>query len=212
MSKKIAAFDIETIARPLSDNMLAAFCKTGNLKDPKKIAAKKAEARLGLGKNPLTAVPCCGGWYADEENCGYIMLKNNSPEAEKAFLEEYLGKLSEFDLLISYNGIGFDSRILLLRACVHGIDVPFKIDRKKYSTTGNHVDLYSILTDWAAFGQGSLDFFLSMMGLQNKTEGIDGSMIQGMWDNQQHDEIGRYNLQDCKVTMELYQKIAPYFL
>jgi DNA polymerase elongation subunit (family B) len=183
--KKIAAYDIETIARPLPDEVINEFCKVGNLKDPAKIAAKQAEARSKLGMNPLTAMPCCGGWYASDEDCGYIMLESNehkTPLSEEMFLREYWQKLSEYNVLIGFNCFSFDSRILLLRSAVHDIEIPFRFDRKKYSSSGNHIDLRGVLTDWGTFEAGKLGFFLSMFDLAGKTEGMDGSMVQDYWE------------------------------
>ena len=211
--KKICAYDIETIARVnLSDEVINNLCKTGNLKDPAKIAVKQAEFRGKLGADPLTAMACCGGWYADEEDQGYILLQSEGPAYESTFLRNYWQKLSEYDILVGFNCFSFDSRILLLRSAVHGIEIPFRFDRKKYSSTGNHIDLRGVLTDWGAFEAGKLGFFLDMFGLGGKTEGIDGSMVQDYWDEGLHQEIGQYCLQDCKQTMKLFNKIRRYFL
>ena len=211
--KKIAAYDIETIARPLPDEVVNEFCKIGNLKDPAKIAAKQAEARSKLGMNPLTAMACCGGWYASDDDQGYIMLKNNGASVdEPIFLREYWQKLAEYDILVGFNCFSFDSRILLLRSAVHNIEIPFRFDRKKYSSAGNHIDLRGVLTDWGTFEAGKLGFFLSMFGLGGKTEGMDGSLVQEFWNEGLHDEIGEYCQQDCKATFQLFQKIKRYFL
>jgi len=211
--KKIAAYDIETIARvDLSDEIINTLCKTGNLVDPKKIAAKQAEFRGKLGVDPLTAMSCCGGWYASDDDCGYIMLKDTSPDGEEAFLREYWSKLAEFDVLVGFNCFSFDSKILTLRAAVHGIEIPFRFDRRRYSSSGNHIDIRMVLQDWNSFEAGKLGFFLDMFGLESKTEGIDGSMVQDYWDEGLHQEIGEYCLQDCKQTMALFEKIKGYFL
>jgi len=212
MDTKICAFDIETIARPLSDETINTFCKLGNLKDPKKIAIKQAETRAKLGANPLTAMACCGGWYASEEDKGYFSLENNSAEAEKEFLTKYWSQLAKYDLLVSYNGIAFDSRILLFRSAVRDVEIPFHLNRKRYNIKGNHLDLYQILTDCAPYGQGKLDFFLSMFDLGDKTPDIDGSMIQDYYNNGLHKDIGVYCVQDCKQTLKLFHKIKTYFL
>ena len=221
--KKICAYDIETISRPLPDEVVNEFCKVGNLKDPAKIAAKQTEARSKLGMNPLTAMACCGGWYASDEDCGYIMMQDagnvNSQDhkyfkavAEIKFLRDYWNRLAEYDILIGFNCFSFDSRILLLRSAVYNIEIPFRFDRKKYSSSGNHIDLRGVLTDWGTFEAGKLDFFLNMFGLGGKTEGMDGSMVQDYWNEGLHDEIGKYCLQDCKATFQLFQKIKRYFL
>ena len=208
--KKIATYDIETIARPLSNVVINELCKTGNLKDPAKIAAKQAEFRGKLGADPLTAMPCCGGWYASDDDCGYISMRDTSTEAE--FLRNYLNKLAEYDILVGFNCFSFDSKILTLRSAVHKIEIPFKFDRKKYSTSGNHIDIRMVLQDWNTFESGKFGFFLDMFGLESKTEGIDGSMIQDYWNEGLHDNIGKYCLQDCKQTFQLFEKIRRYFL
>lgn len=213
MGKRIVSYDIETIGRPdISADVISSLCKIGNLTDPIKIEKKQAEFKSKLGANPLFAMAICGGWYSSERDCGYISLEETSPEAEKKFLEEYWNKLSEFDVLVGFNSIGFDSRILLLRSAVHQVEIPFGLSRKKYDTTGYHIDLYLILTDYASYGQGSLDFFLSMFGLNCKTEGINGSMVQGMWDDGKHAEIGEYCVQDCRQTLALFERAKGYFL
>lgn len=210
--KKIAAYDIETIARPLPDEVVNELCKTGNLKDPDKIAAKQAEFRNKLGVDPLTAVPCCGGWYASDEDCGYIMLEKQTAVAEEKFLREYWERLAMYDVLIGFNSFSFDSKILLLRSAKYDVEIPFKLDRKRYSTAGNHIDIRMILQDWSSFEAGKLDFFLNMFGLDGKTEGMDGSLVQEFWNEGLHDEIGEYCLQDCKATFQLFEKIKRYFL
>jgi len=210
--KKIAAYDLETISRPLSNEVINELCKTGNLKDPGKIKAKQAEFRGKLGADPLTAMACCGGWYASEDDCGYIMLKDESPEAEASFLREYWSKLAEFDILVGFNCFSFDSKILTLRAAVHSFEIPFAFDRKRYSSSRNHIDIRMVLQDWNTFEAGKLDFFLKMFGLEGKTKGIDGSMVADYWNEGLHEDIGKYCLQDCQQTFQLFEKIKRYFL
>jgi len=210
--KKIAAYDIETIARPLADEVIGELCKTGNMTDPVKIAKKQAEFRDKLGADPLTAMPCCGGWYANDELCGYVMLEDASPEAEARFLRKYLTILSQYDILVGFNCFSFDSKILTLRSAVHSIEIPFKFDRKRYSSSGNHIDIRMVLQDWNTFEAGKLGFFLDMFGLESKTDGIDGSQVQDYWNEGLHQDIGEYCLNDCKQTMALFEKIKRYFL
>ena len=211
--KKIAAYDLETIRNPyISDETINSLCKTGGLTDPAKIEKKRAEFKSKMGMNPLTAMAVTGAWYASEDNQGYIQLRDTSPVAEKEFLIEYWNKLAEFDLLIGFNSLAFDAKILLLRAAVHGINIPFKIDCKRYSTTGNHLDLRMLLTNWNNFEPGKLSFYLSLFGLEGKTEGMDGSLVQSYFDEGLFDEIGIYCQQDCKQTYQLFERIKHYFL
>jgi len=211
MGKTYAAYDIETIGRPLSDEVINTLCKTGNLKDPVKIAAKQAAFRGKLGVDPLTAMSCCGGWYASEDDCGYVLMEDDEM-AEPEFLKNYLAKLSEYDVLVGFNCFSFDSKILTIRAAVHELHIPFKFDRKRYSSSGNHIDIRMVIQDWNTFEAGKLDFFLSMFGLESKTKGIDGSMVQDYWNEGLHQDIGEYCLQDCRQTMKLFEKIRRYFL
>ncbi len=224
--KTICAYDIETIGRMLPDEIINELCKTGNLKDPVKIKAKQDEFRGKLGMDPLTAMSVCGGWYASDDDCGYVLLDNSGyieaddseagqkalKKAETEFLREYLAKLSEYDVLVGFNCFSFDSKILTLRASVHDIDMPFKFDRKRYSSSGNHIDVRMVIQDWNTFEAGKLDFFLSMYGLKGKTEGMTGDMVQDYWNEGLHEEIGKYCLQDCEQTMMLFNKIKRYFL
>ena len=199
----------------MSNEVINELCKTGNLTDTVKIKKKQAEFKNKLGADPLTAMACCGGWYASDDDCGYIMLKEHRTEthsSEEIFLHNYLTKLSEYDVLVGFNCFSFDSKILMIRSAVHGIKIPFRFDRKRYSSAGNHIDIRMVLQDWNTFEAGKLSFFLDMFGLESKTEGIDGSMVQDYWNEGLHEDIGEYCLQDCKQTMALFEKIRRYFL
>ena len=133
-------------------------------------------------------------------------------DLEKKFLQQYWNKLAEYDILIGFNCFSFDSKILLLRSAVHGIEIPFRFDRKRYSSYGNHIDIRMVLQDWNTFEAGKLEFFLKMFGLEGKSDGLDGSLVQEFWNEDLHDEIGEYCVQDCKQTFQLFQKIEGYFL
>ena len=210
--KKVATYDLETIARPLPDEIINELCKTGNLKDPDKIAAKQAEFRNKLGADPLTAMPCCGAWFSSDEDCGFIMLEKQTAVAEEKFLREYWERLAMFDILVGFNSMAFDAKILLLRSAVRRINIPFKLSMKRYDITGNHIDIRNVLSGSNPFEAGTLSFYLSMFSLEGKTKGIDGSMVADYWNEGLHDEIGAYCLQDCKATLELFNRIKPYFL
>jgi len=204
--KKIVAFDLETIADKAMLGLLPEVKASGTLKDPAKIAAdiqdKKMKQVKEMGLSPMTNMICCAGW-CDGENAGAVLLREESLAGEKALLEEYWEILSKYDHFVSFNGRSFDLPTMLIHGITHGIRPSVAIDRGRYNK-GNHTDLRQILAGEDKFAPGKLDFFARKFLGEQKTEGIDGAMINDYWDLGLHDDIADYCIQDCVLTHKLF--------
>lgn len=208
--EKVAAFDLETIADKAMLSLLPDVTANGTLKDPVKIAAdvaaKKKKQVEEMGLNPLMNRICCAGW-CDANGPHHIMLAEETDAAEKALLETWWEVAAGYDHFTTFNGRAFDMRCLMLHGMALGVRASVAIDRGRYNRAGsNHTDLRPILAGDDQFAKGKLDFFAKKFLGDQKTEGIDGALVQDYWDMQLYDEIGQYCRHDCELTYQLYLK------
>jgi len=205
---RVVAFDLETIADKTMISIMPEVKASGTLKDPVKIAAdikQKTDMQIKtMGLSPMLNMICCAGW-CDESGAGAILLEEDSPAGEKALLEAFWEVLSKYDHFVTFNGRPFDLPTMLLHGITHGIRPSVNIDKGRYNK-GNHTDLRQILAGDDKFAPGKLDFFAKKFLGDQKTEGIDGAMVQDYWDMGLHDDITVYCQRDCFLTHRLFLK------
>lgn len=102
--------------------------------------------------------------------------------------------------LITFNGRGYDLPVLEVAAFRYGISLPdwFNVTSRTYEQSRNrynldsHVDLMDLFSNYgAARVSGGLNLLANLIGKPGKT-GIDGSMVQGLYDAGQVAEINDY--------------------
>lgn len=185
-------FDIET--GPLPENELAAIVppfdpaevKTGNLKDPDKIAAKLVEAEANHRRDffehaaldPLTGRVLTIG-LLDQD--GVRILGN---EDEPALLREFWvacqGEMGRINHMVGFNTHSFDLPFLIRRSWKHGITVPFGIRRGRYWGE----EMVDIRIEWQLGdrqARGSLDSIAKHLGVGAKNG--DGKAFAELWRN-----------------------------
>lgn len=207
--KKVIAFDLETIADPTMMAILPEVTAAKNLKDPEKVAAdiekKKVKQIADMGLDPMMNLICCAGW-CDKNGASSISLTEATHEAEKQLLMDFWEILKSYDHFITFNGRAFDLRCMLLHGITHGIRPAVNIDKGRYNH-GNHTDLRQVLAGTDMFAKGKLDFFCRKFLGDQKTEGIDGEMVQSYFDMGLHEDIATYCEKDSSLTYELYLKV-----
>ena len=210
-------FDLETIANPAVIPLLPDVEPARNLKDPVKIAAdiekKKAAQVDKMGLEPTQALICCASFLdleADEMRS--IML---TPELdEKLLLTEIWQELHPFERFVTFNGISFDVEMLKFRSLINKVYPSAIISQRRYKIE-NHIDVRMILGNWDNNARGSLDYYSKIIlgpGAGGKTEGVDGSMVQGMWDDGKYDAIQKYCERDVRILAEVYKRLLGYYL
>jgi len=166
----------------------------------------------------------CIGIYSNNKKIVLTWKKSNLDNVvvlkdEKEMLRKFFELVGEFDVLISYNGDNFDLPFLKIRAEYLKITHPIVLSRKGANFKNClHVDLYNIvfkhlfaeiktrsfkLDEVARFfiGEGKKDLKL-----------YENNFGKEVWDSndiEKIDEIFKYNLQDCKITYFLGEKILP---
>ncbi len=212
ITKKIIAFDLETIADPAMMALLPEVKPAKNLKDPVKIEAdlhSKKQAQISnMGLSPMLNMICSAGWADSDGKTGTFDLAEATAGAEKNLLIQMWDHFNHYDHFVSFNGRGFDLPCIRLHGIGHGIKPAVNIDSGRYNRTGsNHTDIRLILAGDDKFAPGKLDFFAQKFLKEQKTEGIDGGLVQGYWDMGLIDEISQYCIQDCLLTLRLFEKI-----
>lgn len=171
-------FDIETGPLPEAELEAAlppfdeADVKLGNLKDPFKIEAKIAEARVKHRENFMARAaldPMTGRLLAfgarDEEGKATIVCVDD----ERLLLEQawgYFNGVTSFTHFVGFNIFAFDLPFLIRRSWKLGVRVPFR--RQKRYWPECFVDLREIWQLGDYQGRGSLGAISKFLGVGEK--------------------------------------------
>lgn len=211
------AWDLETIAnQQVLNGLPPAKAAVGNLKDPEKITAKQAEAekerRSKAGLNPHHNRIAVFGWCNGKDS-GHILLEDETDDAERKLIVNAWEILAQYNRSITFNGDAFDVPHMRLHSLFLRIRPGVRFDTRRYTTSGNHIDLRAVLTNWSPMAPGNFDFFCKrILGEDSGKGNIDGSWVQDYWDVGMRDEIGAYGEDDAKKTWQLYQAVKEFYL
>lgn len=187
-------FDLET--GPLAESELSALLppfdptevKTGNLKDPAKIAEKIAEAEANHRRDffdkaaldPLTGRVIAIGMLDLETDKFFIIGNDDEARTLTEFWEASQGEMGRLNSMLGFNIFNFDLPFLIRRSWKHRIKVPFGIRRGRY--WGDQlVDLRDAWQLGDRQAKGSLDSIARHLGVGAKNG--DGKAFAELWIN-----------------------------
>lgn len=206
--------DIETGPLPVSRREFLRpspdSIKTGNLKDPAKIAAKLAEAQADFESGDGAALDAMSGrvllvGMLIGESCVQI-----HDDDESALLRRTWDLLESNrpDRIVGHNVIGFDARFLVRRSFALGVGVPGNLldDLHRYAP--------DIWTDtmhmWGAGDRKemiSLANLCGAMGIASPKGGhINGGNFALNWDAGNRDACLDYNRADMEAVAAIYER------
>jgi uncharacterized protein YprB with RNaseH-like and TPR domain len=185
-------FDIET--GPLPEHELSALLppfdpaevKTGNLKDPAKIAEKLAEAEANHRRDffdkaaldPISGRVIAIGMLDLETDLFSIIGHDDEAKTLREFWVAARGDMGRINPLIGFNIGNFDLPFLIRRSWKHRIAVPFGIRRGRY--WGDQViDLRDAWQLGDRQARGSLDSIAKHLGVGAKNG--DGKAFAELW-------------------------------
>jgi len=228
---KTLVFDIETGPLPETEltAMLPAFdpaeVKTGNLKDPAKIAEKIAEAEANHRRDfieraaldPLTGRVVAIGVMAYEARGeqpppfgkgGRFSIIGHLDEAQmlREFWELTRGEMGRMNPMIGFNIFGFDLPFLFRRSWKHRVPVPFGLRRGRY-WSDQLIDLRDAWQLGDRQARGSLDSIARHLGVGAKCVPhgplsgmtITGADFAGLWETDRKSAEG-YLRNDVELT------------
>lgn len=210
---KIAILDLETLPDMDMVQFLPEPEPGKTLKDPLKIEEdikKKKEKQIDeMGLNPFTNIICCAGIciYEPQKEAAATygtILKDESIQERQALLKNVWEVLADMDHFVTFNGRSFDIRVLYIQNMRLNVRPSVKIDSGKYNK-GNHTDMRLALNGGDPFAKGNLNFFAQMFLGEQKTEGIDGKMVNDYWQMGAYDKIKEYCMDDCRLTYRLFE-------
>jgi len=187
-------FDLET--GPLAESELSALLppfdpaevKTGNLKDPAKIAEKIAEAEANHRRDffdkaaldPLTGRVIAIGMLDLETDKFFIIGHDDEARTLTEFWEASQGEMGRLNSMLGFNIFNFDLPFLIRRSWKHRIKVPFGIRRGRY--WGDQlVDLRDAWQLGDRQARGSLDTIARHLGVGAKNG--EGKAFAELWLN-----------------------------
>jgi hypothetical protein len=217
MLMKTIFFDIETGPLPEAEllQMVPAFdpaeVKVGNLKDPEKIAAKRAEAEADHRRqfieraalDPLTGRVLAVGLLSDQDDFRLI-----GHEDEAALLREFWtacqdGK-SRLNRMVGFNTNAFDLPFLIRRSFKQRVQIPFGIRRGRYWGE----ELVDLREEWQLGdrqARGSLDTIARYLGVGLKNG--HGDQFARLWTEDRVKAV-EYLRRDVELTARIAEVLG----
>ena len=209
-------FDIETA--PLPESELAALVppfdpaevRTGNLKDPEKIAAKLAEAEANHRRDffdraaldPLTGRVLAIGLL---DQGGFHILDNDN---EAAVLREFWtfcrGEMGRINQMVGFNTHLFDLPFLIRRSWKHRVPVPVGLRRGRY-WADQMIDLRDAWQMGDRQARGSLDAIAKHLGIGSKNG--SGAEFAKLWQSDRAKAV-EYLRNDLDLTAKLAEVLG----
>lgn len=188
---------------------------------PKPRARKKDEFPPLYAHRPIVI-----GFALFDDDLKLQHLDAVASDDEAKLISDFTNWLAQMPAtLVTFNGRGFDVPVLGLRAMRLGLSQLYNTaaHRKRYSEE-HHLDLMEVLTEFGSLGRSgySLDALTRVIGLGGKN-GVDGSMVAGMYAQGQIEKIRGYCICDVgrqsflmlrylllrgRITIEQYREAA----
>ena len=203
--QKTIVFDVET--GPLAESELSALLppfdpaevKTGNIKDPEKIAAKIAEAETNHRRDfferaaldPLSGRVVAIGMIVYDvrgevaappanAEAGELVIIGHEDEARtlREFWDMTRGEMGRMNPMIGFNIFGFDLPFLFRRSWKQRVPIPFSLRRGRY-WSDQLIDLRDAWQLGDRQARGSLDSIAKHLGVGAKNG--DGKAFAELW-------------------------------
>jgi DNA polymerase elongation subunit (family B) len=224
-------FDIETSALPLENfddaQQEYLFRECERIPDDAARAVRHEEIARQFNLWPFTARVVCIAMLNAETGRGQVLFTADDPGEpagdpgpvqfvpcvdEAVLLADFWDVARRYDLIVTFNGRGFDVPFIYLRSAL--LNVP--ISRKDWLgyryQTEPHCDLAEQLTFYGVSGRDgaarrfNLDFYCKAFGIESpKSHGVTGMDVNTLMAEGRFRDIAEYCLRDVKATVLLYQ-------
>ncbi|MCA9360790.1 ribonuclease H-like domain-containing protein [Candidatus Kaiserbacteria bacterium] len=129
---------------------------------------------------------------------------------EKELLEDFWESVSQYNVLVSFNGRAFDIPFLYIRSIALGVKPTIEIARNRYvsrQTSPFHVDLFDEFSFYGSVTKKpSLEVLCEALGIDNPKLHMRGEDITESFLDKKITEIARYNAKDIQAITSLYKK------
>jgi predicted PolB exonuclease-like 3'-5' exonuclease len=128
-------------------------------------------------------------------------------QALTGFLELMRHFDPDIDEVVGHNVIGFDLPFIFQRCLVNRIAVRPFVNLSEFNVRG----VYDTMHHWwlGAKNRVALDDLAWVLGIESsKTDEVEGSRVFELYQAGRFAEIRQYNLNDVRVTREVYERLA----
>lgn len=224
-------FDIETSGLPPEQFDTAQqeylFRDAERLEDEASKQARRDEITRLMSLWPLTSQVVCVAMINAETNRGKVLFLAEDHEGDGAaddaieyvpcfdegeLLTSFWDLARHYDLVVTFNGRGFDVPFLYLRSALLNVAITRK-DWLGYRFTAEpHCDLADQLTFYSVGGRDgaarrfNLDFYCKAFGIESpKSMGVTGMDVGRLLEEKQFRKIAEYCVRDVEATTKLYR-------
>jgi hypothetical protein len=131
------------------------------------------------------------------------------PMSEPDLLRAFWALAGKAQVVVSFNGRGFDVPFLVARSLVHGIPARVDLMSQRFSLQP-HLDLWELLG--RDRGPSKLDVICWALGIDSPKEQMDGSMVAPAYAQGEYVKIAHYNAHDVRATCAVYRKARDLVL
>ncbi|MGH7865047.1 MAG: 3'-5' exonuclease [Candidatus Binataceae bacterium] len=210
-----AVFDVETRVDKALLNRV--YHPGEGLSDHDAYQRHRAELKRRRGSDffPITLhvpISVAVGMVGDDHVLRSVESLAHDEYSEEKLVREFWARADRFSgTLVTFNGRRFDLPVLELAALRHGIAAPHYFAessnvRKRYADD-RHLDLLDFISNYGAIPlSGGMNLLLKMIGMPGKT-GVEGSMVQELFEAGRLDDIHRYCRDDVAQTYFLFLRV-----
>jgi hypothetical protein len=168
---------------------------------------------IAVHAGPIPGMEFAGLPESQSEHVFGIDAEGNEQEEKKA-LSEFLAFMKEFDCdtdeIVGHNILGFDLPFVFQRCLIHSIPVRPFINLADFHVQG----VFDTMHRWwlGAKRNISLDDIAWALGIESsKTAEVEGSKVFELYQAGRLAEIREYNLNDVRVTRNVYERMVACF-
>ncbi|KIG13221.1 hypothetical protein DB30_00444 [Enhygromyxa salina] len=116
------------------------------------------------------------------------------------------------ELVVSFNGRGFDVPFLVTRSLILGVPARVDLVSSPFSLRP-HLDLYRVLGHGrSSLGGASLDVICWALGVESPKGELDGSMVAPTYARGDIEAIAAYNAADVRATAAVFRHLREHLL
>lgn len=204
-------FDAETVpntTKKVKDYLKQSISPPGNIKKAESIekwwketAPLVLEEKLAKGglDGAFGHIICIGYKINDGKTQSLSATKVSQEKAIITKFFEEIESLGAGTTFIGHNVLGFDIKIMKMRAMILGIEIPriFPIHAKPWSD-----EVYDTMLEWDSKDYTSLDKMCFAFGIEGKGD-MDGSQVYEYFKAGKHKEIAEYCADDTEKAYRL---------
>ena len=134
------------------------------------------------------------------------------PMSEPELLRSFWHLAYAAELVVSFNGRGFDVPYLVIRSLIHQIPARVDLLSSPYSLRP-HCDLYRLIGHGRhGLGSTSLDVICWALGIESPKGAMDGSMVAPTYARGDIESIASYNAADVRATAAVFRHLREQLL